>query len=461
MTGANSEAELWSKIPAVEGNGVPDPNVSSAPRLFTWEEIELCTGQKHPPRDRWLVIDRKVYDIGQFYKKHPGGSRVISHYAGQDATDPFKAFHKDKTLVRKHMKSLLIGELAPDQPSFEHNKNKLLVKEFRELQTTAKKLGLLKPNSLFFIVLLLHILLLRAAGWFVLWYFGTSVMSFLIATVMLTLSMSQAGFLQHDLGHLSVFNNPKLNHVGCEFVAGFLKGLSAKWWSFHHDQHHAKPNCFQKDPDLDIHPVMFSLGETLSRELGKQKKKIMPYNYQHKYFPIMMPIVVVPVFQIYSVYFTFQRRLWRDFVWIMAHFALYLAAFVPLFGLVDAFGFYFLINTLDGAQFTWISQMSHIPMTIDYDKNMDWFSTQLQGTCNVNQSFFNDYITGHLNFQIEHHLFPTMPRHNLWKVSPLVKSLCAKHGIEYQSKPLFTAFADVLKSLKKSGEIWLNAYQNG
>ncbi|XP_053141003.1 acyl-CoA (8-3)-desaturase-like isoform X3 [Hemicordylus capensis] len=384
MTGANSEAELWSKIPAVEGNGVPDPNVSSAPRLFTWEEIELCTGQKHPPRDRWLVIDRKVYDIGQFYKKHPGGSRVISHYAGQDATDPFKAFHKDKTLVRKHMKSLLIGELAPDQPSFEHNKNKLLVKEFRELQTTAKKLGLLKPNSLFFIVLLLHILLLRAAGWFVLWYFGTSVMSFLIATVMLTLSM-----------------------------------------------------------------------------LGKQKKKIMPYNYQHKYFPIMMPIVVVPVFQIYSVYFTFQRRLWRDFVWIMAHFALYLAAFVPLFGLVDAFGFYFLINTLDGAQFTWISQMSHIPMTIDYDKNMDWFSTQLQGTCNVNQSFFNDYITGHLNFQIEHHLFPTMPRHNLWKVSPLVKSLCAKHGIEYQSKPLFTAFADVLKSLKKSGEIWLNAYQNG
>ncbi|XP_053141008.1 acyl-CoA (8-3)-desaturase-like isoform X3 [Hemicordylus capensis] len=384
MTGANSEAELWSKIPAVEGNGVPDPNVSSAPRLFTWEEIELCTGQKHPPRDRWLVIDRKVYDIGQFYKKHPGGSRVISHYAGQDATDPFKAFHKDKTLVRKHMKSLLIGELAPDQPSFEHNKNKLLVKEFRELQTTAKKLGLLKPNSLFFIVLLLHILLLRAAGWFVLWYFGTSVMSFLIATVMLTLSM-----------------------------------------------------------------------------LGKQKKKIMPYNYQHKYFPIMMPIVVFPVFQIYSVYFTFQRRLWRDFVWIMAHFALYLAAFVPLFGLVDAFGFYFLINTLDGAQFTWISQMSHIPMTINYDKNMDWFSTQLQGTCNVNQSFFNDYITGHLNFQIEHHLFPTMPRHNLWKVSPLVKSLCAKHGIEYQSKPLFTAFADVLKSLKKSGEIWLNAYQNG
>lgn len=41
-------------------------------------------------------------------------------------------------------------------------------------------------------------------------------------------------------------------------------------------------------------------------------------------------------------------------------------------------------------------------------------------------------------------LFPTMPRHNFWKVTPLVKSLCTKYGIEYQSKPLLTAFADIV-----------------
>uniref|UniRef100_A0A2D4MV86 Fatty acid desaturase domain-containing protein n=2 Tax=Micrurus spixii TaxID=129469 RepID=A0A2D4MV86_9SAUR len=102
--------------------------------------------------------------------------------------------------------------------------------------------------------------------------------------------------------------------------------------------------------------------------------------------------------------------------------------------------------------------MNHIPMAIDYDKNMDWLSMQLQATCNVNQSFFNDWFTGHLNFQIEHHLFPTMPRHNYWKVTPLVKSICEKHGIQYQSKPLFTAFADVVCSLKESGQLWLDAY---
>lgn len=38
-----------------------------------------------------------------------------------------------------------------------------------------------------------------------------------------------------------------------------------------------------------------------------------------------------------------------------------------------------------------------------------------------------------------------MPRHNYHKVAPLVQSLCAKHGIEYQSKPLLSAFADIVQ----------------
>lgn len=37
-----------------------------------------------------------------------------------------------------------------------------------------------------------------------------------------------------------------------------------------------------------------------------------------------------------------------------------------------------------------------------------------------------------------------MPRHNYHKVAPLVQSLCAKYGIKYESKPLFSAFADIV-----------------
>ncbi|XP_048463268.1 acyl-CoA 6-desaturase-like, partial [Rhincodon typus] len=83
---------------------------------------------------------------------------------------------------------------------------------------------------------------------------------------------------------------------------------------------------------------------------------------------------------------------------------------------------------------------------------------QLDSTCNIEQSFFNDWFSGHLNFQIEHHLFPTMPRHNYYKIAPLVKSLCDKHGLNYQVKPLLQAFKDIIGSLKKSGDLWLDAY---
>uniref|UniRef100_A0A8D0DKE1 Fatty acid desaturase domain-containing protein n=1 Tax=Salvator merianae TaxID=96440 RepID=A0A8D0DKE1_SALMN len=134
--------------------------------------------------------------------------------------------------------------------------------------------------------------------------------------------------------------------------------------------------------------------------------------------------------------------------------------YIPIMGFKKHCIFMFLClhRLLESTWFLWVSQMNHIPMNIDYDKNLDWVSAQLAATCNVDQSLFNDWFTGHLNFQIEHHLFPTMPRHNYWKVAPLVKSLCAKHDVKYECKPLLTAFGDILRTLKESGEHWLDAY---
>lgn len=50
--------------------------------VFTWEEVHKHCSRK----DQWLVINRKVYNITQWTKRHPGGSSVISLYAGEDAT---------------------------------------------------------------------------------------------------------------------------------------------------------------------------------------------------------------------------------------------------------------------------------------------------------------------------------------------------------------------------------------
>ncbi|KAL8170048.1 UNVERIFIED_CONTAM: hypothetical protein K2H54_062358 [Gekko kuhli] len=395
----------------------PEPG-SGASQLFTWEEIGLHAGQKNSKQEKWLVINRKVYDISQFQWRHPGGTRVISHYAGQDATDAFTAFHKDEDLVQKYLHQLLIGELAPDQPNCEPIKNEMLVNDFRELYRTVKKMGLLKPSYLFFAIIFLHAFLLDIAAWLTIWFFGKSWMPFLAGIALFTTAQIQYGFFQHDLGHVSVFQKPKWNRR--------------------------------------LHFIL-----TAVLKLGKKKKKYMPYKYQHTYFSLLAPMIFVIFMQLTVFRFTILRKKWMELIFIVLFNIRVCLMYVPIMGFKSFMAYYWLARFLESNWFLWVSQMNHIPMNIDYDKNLDWVSTQLSATCNVDQSLFNDWYTGHLNFQIEHHLFPTMPRHNYWKVAPLVKSLCAKHGVQYLCKPLLTAFADILSSLKESSEHWEDAYLHG
>ena len=51
-------------------------------RTYTWNEVEEHTKLD----DRWIVIENKIYDVSRFQKKHPGGAKIIGHFAGQDAT---------------------------------------------------------------------------------------------------------------------------------------------------------------------------------------------------------------------------------------------------------------------------------------------------------------------------------------------------------------------------------------
>ncbi|NXN80434.1 FADS2 desaturase, partial [Bombycilla garrulus] len=435
-------------------------------RFYTWEEI-----QKHNLRtDNWLVIERKVYNVTKWANRHPGGQRVISHCAGEDATDAFQAFHINPTLVQKFLKPLLIGELAPGEPSQDRDKNSQLVEDFRTLRKTAEDMNLFQASPLFFSLYLGHIIALEVLAWLMVSYFGTSWITTLILSCILTTSQAQAGWLQHDFGHLSVFKKSSWNHIVHKFVIGHLKGASANWWNHRHFQHHAKPNIFKKDPDVNMLHI-FVLGDTQPVEYGKKKLKYLPYNHQHKYFFLTRSLL--PFLISCSHTLLIPLGSWLDPPRV-PHPTLFLAdceagktiTTSPLFSksfkklkvqekkakLQNHLLF------LESHWFVWVTQMNHIPMEIDSEKHRDWLSSQMAATCNIEQSFFNDWFTGHLNFQIEHHLFPTMPRHNFWKVKPLVKSLCAKYGIQYEEKPLGKAFVDIVGSLKKSGDLWLDAY---
>lgn len=62
------------------GKGSEDSTAKTT--LYTWDEVK----QHNSKNDMWIVINNDVYDISKFSKIHPGGSKVIGFYSGQDAT---------------------------------------------------------------------------------------------------------------------------------------------------------------------------------------------------------------------------------------------------------------------------------------------------------------------------------------------------------------------------------------
>ena len=98
-----------------------------------------------------------------------------------------------------------------------------VMKDFKKLRETVEEMGLFKTDPTFFAAHLGHILLLEVIGYLVLLHWGVGWWPVLVTSLILTTSQAQAGWTQHDYGHLSVFNNSRINHWMHYFVIGGLK----------------------------------------------------------------------------------------------------------------------------------------------------------------------------------------------------------------------------------------------
>ncbi|XP_033629136.1 acyl-CoA 6-desaturase-like [Asterias rubens] len=427
--------------------------VPSDLETISWDEVSKHNGLLTEDRSKWLVIDGQVYDITSWSMKHPGGRRLLSHYAGQDASEPFTAFHPDSQKVKKYLKALtVVGKVE------QREARKDIESDFSKLRTTAQQMELFKPKLTFYWIMAIHIILMDLFAYLNMLYFGVGWITFAVAAILASTAQVQAGWLQHDLGHLSVSKSRKVNRALHAMTMGCLKGASGNWWNHMHYQHHAKPNVMKKDPDVRLE-ALFVVGENMPKKIAEEGKSVMPYNHQHKYFFIIGPPLLFPVyFQFMTFYFCITRREWMDLFLMMTFYVRFFIWYIPLLGIFKAVLLFEVMRVCESIWFTWVAQSNHIPMNIEEDTGKPWLQLQLSATCNIVQSAFNDWFTGHLNFQIEHHLFPTMPRHNLHRIAPMARSLCKKHGVDYQLKTLGSALIDIVTSLEKSGKIWFDAY---
>jgi fatty acid desaturase len=89
--------------------------------------------------------------------------------------------------------------------------------------------------------------------------------------------------------------------------------------------------------------------------------------------------------------------------------------------------------------------------TLTEADQLDFLRHQVLTSRNVRGSWLVDYVLGGLNYQIEHHLFPNMPRPNLHRAQPLIQAFCEQHGLDYTEASLFGSYAEAVRHLHTVG----------
>jgi fatty acid desaturase len=80
-------------------------------------------------------------------------------------------------------------------------------------------------------------------------------------------------------------------------------------------------------------------------------------------------------------------------------------------------------------------------------EQMDFLNRQVLTARNTRANPVADYVLGALSCQIEHHLFPAMPRCRLREAAPIVRRFCQERGIAYRETSVVGAYVDVYRHL--------------
>jgi len=413
------------------------------------KEITLEELKKHNSKDdAWIAVDDIVYDVTSFAKRHPGGEKLMLFFAGQDASDPFYSFHIRPEFSFKIMKKLKVGTFIGSKDNTENDSP--MLRDFRKLRKDLKDEGYFQAKISFFMAWFAHVVFMELLAIYIAYATEGSNNGWWACVALLCIAQIQAGWLQHDFGHLAVFKTIKTNDFWHKLTIMHLKGASAQWWKTRHNRHHAKTNVLKADPDIDNDPL-FLFGE----EMSKYRKGWQFTRYQHLYWWLIGPPLVTSLLFVYQVLkFIYRRKLKEEAIWIGSYFLRFSISFVPLFGIWNSILLYWSMRVLESMWFTWITSMSHLPMQIESDKDDDWVTHTVNTTQNLAGGLFNDWFTGHLNYQIEHHLFPTMPRHSYAAINPRIKALCKKHGLNMRTRPLASAAWDVVVALQETGQLY-------
>jgi fatty acid desaturase len=261
---------------------------------------------------------------------------------------------------------------------------------------------------------------------------------------------TQTGFLGHDVGHLQVTRNPLRSRILGLVDGNLMGGLSFGWWVTKHNAHHAHPNDLERDPDVRPGALVFDAGQAAGR------RGIEGWTTRHQavlFFPFLLGEAV-------NLHIASIRRLFQpglrlripEALLLVAHFVAYVALLVTTLTWAQAVLFVAIHKGVQGLYLGCSFAPNHKGMpTLDADQAADPLLRQVLTSRNIRGGWFTDAALGGLNYQIEHHLFPSMPRANLRHAQPVVERFCAERGIPYVQCSAVASYAAAVRHLSAVG----------
>ncbi|HEY0448634.1 acyl-CoA desaturase [Actinophytocola sp.] len=321
-------------------------------------------------------------------------------------------------------------------------------RDYADLSREIRDAGLLKRRYGYYAVKIALNVLAFAGGWVAFVNIGDSWWQLFLA-VFFAVMFGQLSFIGHDAGHKQIFRGGRANDV-VGFWHGGMVGLSYASWMDQHTRHHANPNHEDADPDVQIPALAFTT------EQAQAKRGFLRWfaKYQAYFF---FPLLLLEGFSLHvsSVKALLRKDLRArsvEIALLVAHFAAYLTAVFlvlsPLTGLIFILVHQCLWGVYMGCSFA----PGHKGMpTMAAGKAVDFLRRQVLTSRNVRGGVWVDFTLGGLNYQIEHHLFPSMPRPNLRLAQPIVRAFCAARDVEYAQCGWLRTYGYVLAHLHAVG----------
>ncbi|MEV4604164.1 acyl-CoA desaturase [Amycolatopsis sp. NPDC049253] len=317
-------------------------------------------------------------------------------------------------------------------------------RDYVELSREIRAAGLLKRRRGYYAVKIGLTFLAFAAGCAAFALIGDSWWQ-LATAVFFAVMSTQLAFLGHDAGHQQIFRSRAANDRLGRVLGGVI-GISYQWWTGKHTRHHAHPNHEESDPDLDIPLLAFT------RDQSRDRHGLVRWTARNQavlFFPLLLlEGLSLHWAAVKAVRDPAMPRRRSEASIQLVSLACYLTAVFLVLSPPVAIAFIAVHQGLWGVYMGCSFAPGHKGMpTYSGSATPGFVARQVLTSRNVRGSRWVDGLLGGLNYQIEHHLFPTMPRPNLPRAQPLVRTFCASRGIDYAECGLLRSYRYVLAHL--------------